>query len=107
MIHTKPEIFHNKVIDGIKVITPEEACLDDIRNIIIIYSQSYRNEAEEFCKKHGFSFIHFDDPVHLPPKRIAEIANALRLIGQSSLLRELDIKKLTNALQTCDEEDFV
>jgi hypothetical protein len=106
-IHTKPEMF-NWLVDGVRVITPEEACAEDIADIVvIIYTASYKKEAQEFCLNNGFSFIFFDDPAHLPPSRITEITNALRFASQSNLIRELDLKRLTNALKPSADQNFV
>ena len=96
IIHSNPDSIRNNFPQNIEIITPIEFVEKNYQNcIVIIYTLSYKKEAEFFCKKNSINYLTYDDPAHLSGIRISKISNALQFLSSSSLISEYNVKKFS------------
>jgi len=108
IIHSNPDSIRNNFPQNIEIITPIEFIKKNHEDcVVVIYSFSYKNEAEIFCKNNSINYLTYDDPAHLSVARISKITNALQFLSSSTLISKNKVKKFSKIFESSRNTDFV
>lgn len=106
-IHSNPESIKTKFNHNIEIITPEQFVKRSYPNcIVLIYTESYRLQAEKFCIENSFDYLLYDDSAHLSQVRISKVAEALNFLNNSSLISNYNRKRFSDIFDTSSKTDF-
>ena len=108
IIHSNPNSIRANFPNSMEIISPDEFLEKEYADcVIVIYTKSFQNEAEIFCKNHSLKYLLYNDPAHLSRSRISKITTALQYLSSSNLISKFNLRQFSNIFDSSKNVDFV
>jgi len=108
IIHSRPDAIRNGFPLSMEILSPTEFLEKKQSDCaVVIYTKSYRKEAESFCMDNSINYLCYDDPIHLSAVRISKITDAMQILSDSPSMNGLTRRNLANVFDSPKQLDFV